>query len=83
METGTFLAGGKFPYNNKPTSRFRSPPLWHVPEGFRGMVEATIEDLAVPPALRGYLTQSDGTAVLSTTLQKDYRGRQAREHRKS
>jgi len=35
-----------------------------------GMVEATIEDLAVPPALRGYLTQSDGYAVLSTTLQK-------------
>jgi hypothetical protein len=34
------------------------------------MVEATIEDLAIPTVLRGYLTQSDGDVVLSTTLLK-------------
>jgi hypothetical protein len=32
------------------------------------MLEATIEDLASAPGLRGDLTQSDGSAVLSTTL---------------
>jgi len=33
------------------------------------MVEAIIEDLVIPTVLRGYLTQSDGDAVLSTTCQ--------------
>jgi hypothetical protein len=36
-----------------------------------GMVEAIIEDLGIPTVLRGYLTQSDGDAVLSTTLPRD------------
>jgi hypothetical protein len=35
------------------------------------MVEATIEDLAIPTVFRGNLTKSDDDAVLSTTLSKD------------
>jgi hypothetical protein len=46
-----------------------------------GMVEATIEDLGIPTVLRGYLTQSDGDAVLSTTLPRDTGCGQAREQR--
>ncbi len=46
------------------------------------MVEATIEDLAIPAVLRGNLTQSDGDAVLSTTFLKDTSCVQAREQRK-
>jgi hypothetical protein len=34
---------------------------------FLGMVEATIEDSDIPTVFRGYLTKSDGGAVLSTT----------------
>jgi hypothetical protein len=45
------------------------------------MVEATIEDLGIPTVLRGYLTQSDGDAVLSTTLPRNTRCGQAREQR--
>ncbi len=45
------------------------------------MVEATIEDLDIPTALRGYLTRSDGVAVLSTTLPKDTSCGQKREQR--
>ncbi len=45
------------------------------------MVEATIEDLAITPVLRGNLTQSDGYAVLSTILLKDSRCGQVREQR--
>jgi hypothetical protein len=45
------------------------------------MVEATIEDLGIPTVLRGYLTQSDGDAVLSTTLTKNTSCGQAREQR--
>jgi hypothetical protein len=43
------------------------------------MVEAIIEDLDIPIVLRGYLTQSDGDAVLSTTLPIDTSCGQARE----
>ena len=43
------------------------------------MVEATIEDLGIPSVLRGYLTQSDGDAVLSTTLPRNTSCGQARE----
>jgi hypothetical protein len=46
-----------------------------------GMVEATIEDLGIPTVLRGYLTQSDGAAVLSTTLPRDTSFGQAWEQR--
>ncbi len=46
-----------------------------------GMVEAIIEDVAIPAVLRGYLTPSDGDAVLSTTLPKDTSCVQAREQR--
>jgi hypothetical protein len=46
-----------------------------------GMVEAIIEDLGIPTVLRGYLTQSDGDAVLSTTLPRDTSCGQAREQR--
>jgi hypothetical protein len=46
-----------------------------------GMVEATIEDLDIPTVLRGYLTQSDGDAVLSTTLPRDTSCGQAQEQR--
>jgi hypothetical protein len=42
--------------------------------GLLGMVEAIIEDLGIPTVLRGYLTQSDGDAVLSTTLPKNLHG---------
>jgi hypothetical protein len=45
------------------------------------MVEATIEDLASPRVLRGNLMQSDGDAVLSTTLLKDQRCGQALEQK--
>jgi hypothetical protein len=45
------------------------------------MVEAIIEDLDIPAVLRGYLTQSDGDAVLSTTLPGDTSCGQAREQR--
>jgi hypothetical protein len=41
-----------------------------------GMVEAIIEDLGIPVALRGNLTEKkaeDGDVVLSTTLPKDSR----------
>jgi hypothetical protein len=44
-----------------------------------GMVEATIEDLGIPAVLRGDLTQSDGDAVLSTTLSRNTKCGQARE----
>jgi hypothetical protein len=46
-----------------------------------GMVEATIEDLGIPAVLRGYLTQSDGDVVLSTTLPRDTSCGQAGEQR--
>jgi len=45
------------------------------------MVEATIEGLAITTVLRGNLTQSDGVAVLSTTLPRDTSCWQAREQR--
>ena len=45
------------------------------------MVEATIEDLGIPTVLRGYLTQSAGDVVLSTTLPRDTSFGQAREQR--
>jgi hypothetical protein len=45
------------------------------------MVEAIIEDLGIPAVLRGYLTQSDGAAVLSTTLPRHTSCGQAREQR--
>jgi hypothetical protein len=45
------------------------------------MVEAIIEDLDIPTVLRGYLTQSDGDAVLSTTLPIDTSCGQAREQK--
>jgi hypothetical protein len=44
------------------------------------MAEATIEDLGIPAVLRGYLTQSDGDAVLSTTFLRDTSFGQAWEH---
>jgi hypothetical protein len=37
-------------------------------ERFLGVVDVTIEDSAGESGLRGYLTESDGVAVLSTTL---------------
>ncbi len=43
------------------------------------MVEATIEDFAIPTVSRGYLTKSNGGAVLSTTLPRDLRCGQALE----
>jgi len=46
-----------------------------------GMVEAIIEDLVIPTVLRGYLTQSDGDAVLSTTLPRNTICMQEREQR--
>ncbi len=46
-----------------------------------GMVEAIIEDLAIPTVLRGYLTLSDGDAVLSTTLLRNKTCGQAQEQR--
>jgi len=49
--------------------------------GLLGMVEAIIEDLGIPTVLRGYLIQSDGDAVLSTTLPKNTSFGQAREQR--
>jgi hypothetical protein len=45
------------------------------------MVEAIIEDFGIPTVLRGYLTQSDGDAVLSTTLLREMGREQAREQR--
>jgi hypothetical protein len=45
------------------------------------MAEATIEDLGIPAVLRGYLTQSDGDAVLSTTLPRNTSWEQVREQR--
>jgi len=45
------------------------------------MVEAIIEDSAIPTALRGYLTQSDGDVVSSTTLPRDSSCGHAREQR--
>ncbi len=48
------------------------------------MVEATIEALASPSVLRGYLTQKrteDGAAVLSTTLPGDTCFKQMREQK--
>jgi len=46
-----------------------------------GMVEAIVEDLGIPAVLRGYLTQSDGDAVLSTILPRNTICGQAREQR--
>jgi hypothetical protein len=46
-----------------------------------GMVEAIIEDLGIPAVLRGSLTQSNGAAVLSTTLPRHTSCGQAREQR--
>jgi hypothetical protein len=43
------------------------------------MVEATIDDLAMTTVLRGNLMQSEGAAVLSTTLPMDMSCGQARE----
>jgi hypothetical protein len=46
-----------------------------------GMVEAIVEDLGIPAILRGYLTQSDGDAVLSTTWPRNTSCGQAQEQR--
>jgi hypothetical protein len=45
------------------------------------MVEATIEDLASTSVLRGYLIQSDGDVVLSTTMPRNVSCVQEREQR--
>jgi len=46
-----------------------------------GLVEAIIEDLGIPAVLRGYLIQSDGDVVLSTSLPGNTSFGQAREQR--
>jgi len=45
------------------------------------MVEAIVEDLGISAVLRGYLTPSDGDAVLSTSLPRNTNCGQAREQR--